>query len=102
VSQLESEIRQILSGTEGPANAMGLENASTGLTSALAVVESGDRAVPSQAIALYHEASHAEKLRIDDWNQLKATRLPQLNQQLQRQDVAPIVISELAEDADLS
>jgi photosystem II stability/assembly factor-like uncharacterized protein len=102
VSQLESEIRQILSGTEGAANAMGLENASTGLTSALAVVESGDRAVPSQAIALYHEASQAEKLRIVDWNRFKATRLPQLNQQLQRQDVAPIVISELAEDADLS
>jgi photosystem II stability/assembly factor-like uncharacterized protein len=103
VSQLENEIRQILSGSEGPtSNAIGLENASAGLTSALAVVESGDRAVPSQAVALYHDSSQALKLGIADWNRFKKTRVSQLNQQLHQQDMPPIAISEIAEDADLS
>jgi len=102
VSRLETEIRQILAGSESPTNAAGLENASSGLTSALAVVESGDRAVPSQAVALYHESSQALKLRIADWNHFKTTRLPQLNQQLHQGNMAPIAISEIAEDADLS
>jgi len=103
ISRLETEIRQILADTEASAsNAIGLENASAGLTSALAVVESGDRAVPSQAIALYHESSQALKLRIADWNHFKTTRLPQLNQQLHQGNMAPIAISEIAEDADLS
>jgi photosystem II stability/assembly factor-like uncharacterized protein len=103
ISRLETEIRLILADSGGSAsNAFGLEHASSGLTSALAVVESGDRAVPSQAIALYHESSQALKLRIADWNHFKATRLPQLNQQLHQGNMAPIAISELAEDADLS
>jgi len=102
VSRLETEIRQILVGSESPTNATGLENASSGLTSALAVVESGDRAVPSQAVALYHESSQALKLRIADWNHFKTTRLPQLNQQLHQGNMPPIAISEIAEDADLS
>jgi photosystem II stability/assembly factor-like uncharacterized protein len=102
VSRLETEIRQILADSESTTNAIGLENASAGLTSALAVVESGDRAVPSQAVALYHESSQALKLRIADWNHFKTTRLPQLNQQLHQGNMAPIAISEIAEDADLS
>jgi photosystem II stability/assembly factor-like uncharacterized protein len=103
ISRLETEIRQILADTEGSAsNAIGLENASAGLTSALAVVESGDRAAPSQAVALYHESSQALKLRIADWNHFQTTRLPQLNQQLHQGNMPPIAISEIAEDADLS
>jgi hypothetical protein len=103
ISRLGTEIRQILADTEGSAgNAIGLENASAGLTSALAVVESGDRAVPSQAIALYHDSSEALKRSIADWNHFKTTRLLQLNQQLHQGNMAPIAISELAEDADLS
>jgi photosystem II stability/assembly factor-like uncharacterized protein len=102
VSQLETEIRKILAGSEDPTtNAVGLENASAGLTSALAVVESGDRAAPSQAIALYHESSEALKLRITDWNHVKTNWLPQLNQHLRQSNIAPIAISEIAEDADL-
>jgi hypothetical protein len=37
-----------------------------------------------------------------DWNRFKTTRLPQLNQQLHQGNMAPIAISEIAEDADLS
>ena len=99
LSQLESEIRKILGGSEdSTTNAAGLESASTGLASALAVVESGDRAVPSQAIALYHESSQAMKLRIADWNLFKTTQLPQLNQHLRKENIAPIVISQLPEE----
>ena len=54
VLRLESEIRKILAGTEDSVQPDGLEDASTGLASALAVVESGDRPClrrPSLSIA---------------------------------------------------
>jgi photosystem II stability/assembly factor-like uncharacterized protein len=99
VLQLEAEIRKILAGKEdSTSNALGLETASSGLTSALAVVESGDRAIPPQAIALYHESSQALKLRIADWNQVKTNWLPELNQHLRQKNIAPIAISELVEE----
>jgi photosystem II stability/assembly factor-like uncharacterized protein len=102
VSQLETEIRKILAGSEDPAsNAVGLENASAGLASALAVVESGDRAVPAQAIALYHESSEALKLRIADWNHVKTNWLPQLNQHLRERNMTPIAISEIVQEPDI-
>jgi photosystem II stability/assembly factor-like uncharacterized protein len=102
MSQLETEIRKILAGGEAPASsAAGLESASSGLASALAVVESGDRAAPSQAIALYHDSSQALKLRIADWNELKTSRVRQLNQQLRQENMTPIAISELAEEVEL-
>jgi photosystem II stability/assembly factor-like uncharacterized protein len=97
-SQLQIEIRRIMAGAEDPAiKTEGLENASAGLTSALAVVESSDRAVPSQAIALYHESSEALKLRIADWNHVKTNWLPQLNLHLREGKLAPIVLSEVDE-----
>jgi len=100
VSQLETEIRRIMAGTED-SNTMGLQRASGGLASALGVVESGDRAVPSQAITLYNESSQALKLRIADWNHVKTNWLPQLNQHLRQQNMTPIAISEIAEEVDL-
>ncbi|HWY54766.1 MAG TPA: hypothetical protein VNZ03_09900 [Terriglobales bacterium] len=101
VSQLESEIQKVSVGSEDPSNkVVGLENASKGLTSALAVIESGDRAVPSQAIALYEESSQALKLRIADWNHVKTNWLPQLNQHLRQGNIAPIVIGEIVEEVD--
>jgi len=101
VSQLESEIRKILADGEYPANnAVGLENASKGLASALAVVESGDRAVPSQAIALYQESSQASKVRVADWNHVKTNWLPQLNQHLRQNNIAPVAIIEMTQAAE--
>ena len=102
ISKLEADIRQIQAGSEDPASSsIGLQKASTGLASALAAVESGDRAAPSQAVALYHESSQALKLRLADWNQVKTTRLPQLNQQLRQDNLAPIAVSEMAEEVEL-
>jgi hypothetical protein len=76
---------------EGP----GLEEAYAGLASALRVVESGDRTVPSQAIAVYTESSQQVKARIAEWDGFKQTKLTQLNQQLREANLAPIAISEI-------
>ncbi|MGA8492373.1 MAG: hypothetical protein WB711_18240 [Terriglobales bacterium] len=101
-SQLETEIRKILAGSQDPTSkTAGLENVSSGLTSALAVVESGDRAVPSQAMALYHQSSAALKLRIAEWNHVKTNWLPQLNLHLREGNLPPIVISEIAEEIEV-
>jgi photosystem II stability/assembly factor-like uncharacterized protein len=103
VSQLETELRKILAGSEGStSSAIGLEKASSGLGSALAVVESGDRAVPSQAIALYHESRQVLKLRLADWNHVKTNWLPQVNQHLRQNNLPPIAINEIAEEVELS
>jgi hypothetical protein len=97
VSQLESEIRRILTGTDdSPPKTEGLEDAGSGLASALAVVESSDRPVPSQAIALYHESADALKLRLADWNHVKTNWLPQLNQHLRQHNFTPIEFTESA------
>jgi photosystem II stability/assembly factor-like uncharacterized protein len=77
--------------TESP----GLQNAYTGLTAALRVVESGDRAVPSQAIAVYKDSSQYAKTSIAEWKQFKQTQLAQLNQQLEKANLAPIAITEI-------
>jgi photosystem II stability/assembly factor-like uncharacterized protein len=81
---------------EGP----GLPDAYTGLASALRVVESGDRAVPSQAIAVYNESSKQVKARIAEWTQFKQTKLVQLNHQLREANLAPIAIAEIERPAE--
>jgi hypothetical protein len=58
------------------------------------VVESSDRPVPSQAIALYHESSEALKLRVSEWDHVKTNWLPQLNQHLRRNNFAPIAFGD--------
>ncbi len=99
VSQVEAEIGGILKGSgSSSGGAIGLETASTGLASALRVVEGGDRAVPSQAIALYQESSQAAKLRIADWNELKTSRLEQVNQQLRQANLTPIATVQIELD----
>jgi uncharacterized phage infection (PIP) family protein YhgE len=81
---------------EGP----GLQDAYTGLASALRVVESGDRAVPAQAIAVYKESSQQVKARIAEWDRFKQTRLVQLNQQLRDANFAPIAIAEIEQEVE--
>jgi hypothetical protein len=66
----------------------------------LRVVESGDRAVPSQAIAVYQESSQQVKARIAEWARFKQTRLAQLNQQLREANFDPIAIAEIEEQVE--
>jgi hypothetical protein len=92
----QSGIGKILTNKEHAADeGPGLQDAYAGLASALRVVEGGDRAVPSQAIAVYQESSQQVKARIAEWARFKQTRLAQLNQQLQEAHVAPISIAEI-------
>jgi photosystem II stability/assembly factor-like uncharacterized protein len=96
LAEVESAIGKILTNKEHAAErAPGLQDAYADLASALRVVESGDRAVPSQAIAVYEESSQQVKARIAEWAQFKQARLAQLNRQLREAHVAPISIAEI-------
>jgi photosystem II stability/assembly factor-like uncharacterized protein len=100
LADAQSELSGILIGkqvTHQPP-AGGLQNGSGELASALRVVESGDRAVPSQAIALFQESSQRVKEGIAEWSKFKQTKLPQLNQKLSDESVAPIAISEIEKE----
>jgi hypothetical protein len=72
----------------------GLQEAYTGLASALRVIESGDRVAPSQAIAVYQESSRQVKERIAEWTQFKQVRLQQLDRQLREAGLSSIQSSE--------
>jgi photosystem II stability/assembly factor-like uncharacterized protein len=101
LAEVQSGIGQILTNKQHvPEDSPGLKTAYTGLTSALRVVESGDRAVPSQAIAVYKESSPQIKARIADWARFKQTRLAQLNQQLREANFAPIAIAEIEQQVE--
>jgi len=73
----------------------GIDDGYSELASALRVIESGDREVPSQAIEVYQEGSQRVKEGIGEWNAFKQTKLPQLNQKLREGRLAPIEISEI-------
>ena len=77
-----------------------MQDAYKNLASALRVVEGGDRAVPSQAIAVYRESSRQVKAGIADWATFKRTKLYQLNQRLHETNLAPIAISEIEREVE--
>jgi len=83
-----------------PGSISGLEAASAGLGSALRVVESSDRTVPSQAVDLYREADQVAKAAIAAWTQLKTAQLTKLNGALQRAGVAAIQVSEVEREGE--
>jgi len=89
IQQLRSDIAKILAGEPG-ADISGLREATSGLEAALRVVESSDRAIPSQARTVFEESSREEKSRLAQWDRLKNTLLPQLNQHLQQAGMPPI------------
>jgi hypothetical protein len=72
----------------------GLQDAYTGLAAALRVVESGDRAIPAQAIAVYQESSPEVKRRIAEWARFKETALARLNQQLREAKQPAVELTE--------
>ena len=92
----QTEIAKILSNNETNGQQRGgLQDAYVELTSALRVVEGGDRAVPSQAIAVYKESSQQVKEGMARWATFKEMKLPQLNEKLREASLAPIAISEV-------
>ena len=99
VSQVQKEITRILDGEQSTGSS-GLREANSGLTAALGVVESGDRAVPSQAVAVYEQSDSAMKARVSEWSQLKAGRLIQLNDQLKQAKLTPVAIAEIEREVE--
>jgi len=83
-----------------PERAAGLQEALKNLASVLRVVEGGDRAVPSQAIAVYKESGLQVRVRIGEWATFKQTRLPQVNQRLHEMSLPPIAISEIEQEVE--
>ena len=95
VEQVQAEIKRILDGGEQSGMSIGLKEANSGLAAALGVVESSDRAIPSQAIRVYEQSDQAMKARIGEWAQLKGGGLKQLNDQLKQAKLTPIAIAEI-------
>ncbi len=95
VEQVQTEIKRILDGGERSGIWIGLKEANSGLAAALGVVESSDRAIPSQAIAVYEQSDQAMKAQVAEWSQLKTGGLKQLNDQLKQAKVTPIAIAEI-------
>jgi photosystem II stability/assembly factor-like uncharacterized protein len=93
---LANSIEAVLSGSSpARANGMGLEAANAALTSALNVVETSDRAIPSQALEVYAQAHQASDSGIQQWSAIKQGPLADLNQQLKAQSLTPIAIAEI-------
>jgi photosystem II stability/assembly factor-like uncharacterized protein len=101
LTNLNAQIEKIERGERAaPGTIIGLEAAVTGLSAALRVVEGSDRAIPSQAMDLFQEADRAAKAGVAEWNRVKSEQLTKLNQSLQQSGLAPIQISEIAEEAE--
>jgi hypothetical protein len=101
VTELNLAIGKIEKGEKTtPGVISGLESASSGLGSALRVVESSDRTVPSQAVDLYREADQVAKAGMAAWTQLKSAQLAKLNEALQKAGVAAIQISEVEHEGE--
>ena len=101
LADAQLEIAKIRSNQEiTPQQPGGLQDRYIELTAALRVVKGGDRAVPSQAIAVYKESSQQVKEGIVQWTAFKQTKLPQLNQKLREGNLAPIAISEIEQDVE--
>ena len=94
VTNVETAIAHIEKGSTAPIATMGLEAASTGLASALRVVEGGDRTTPSQAMEVYQQSDEAAKAGMVAWTKLKNTQLAQLNDALQKAGFNAVILSE--------
>jgi photosystem II stability/assembly factor-like uncharacterized protein len=99
LADAQSEISKIVTKpATSPGQNAGLQDAFTDMASALRVVESGDRAVPSQAISVYKESKERAKAAMAEWSDFKTTKLPRLNQKLSKASLAPIAISEIEQE----
>jgi photosystem II stability/assembly factor-like uncharacterized protein len=81
-----------------PGQTGGLQDAFAGMASALRVVESSDRAIPAQAMAVYDESKQGVQAAMAQWNAFKTARVPRLNQKLAEANLAPIAISEMEQE----
>ncbi len=101
ISSVQSAIEKVEKGEHAAPGAItGLESANSGLAAALRVVQSGDRAIPSQAMDLYREADQVAKAELAQWSDVKRTQIPKLNDVLQKAGVTTVQIAEIERDGD--
>ena len=101
LTDAQSGIGSILSNkATAPDQTQGLQEAYSDLASSLRVVESGDRAIPSQAIELYNQSSDHVKKRIQQWTSFKQSQLPKLNDELRRANLTPIAVAEIEREVE--
>jgi photosystem II stability/assembly factor-like uncharacterized protein len=101
LADAQAQLSKILAGKGTvTGQTVGLQGAFAELTSALRVVEGGDRTVPAQAIAVYHDSSQHIRAAIAEWSEFKTIKLPPLNQKLQEGNFAPIAISEIEQEVE--
>jgi len=92
----KQKIKEILSGSD-KGHAPGLETANAGLAAALRVVESSDRAIPSQALEVFQSSSATLKSASHSWNVFKTSALPRFNQQLEKENLPPLSSAKTAD-----
>jgi hypothetical protein len=100
LAKLDAFLAALQQVTAGDKQTMGFDGANTGVLAALRVVESGHRKVPSQAIEIYRTSVEAFDARLAQWQELKASGLPELNRALEQDGAAPLNISEIEEEID--
>ena len=98
ISLTGADIRGISEKKKSPD--MSLSQANDALASVLGVVESGDRAVPSQALEVYRLAREQSATRVQSWEDVKKNRLSQLNQRLRDAGLSPINMTEIEEEVE--
>ncbi len=99
LTEARSEIDRILT-NKGGAQDQGLQEAYSDMASSLRVVESGDRAVPAQAVELYTQSSEQMKKRIGEWSAYKETKLPKLNEELKQGNLTPVTVAEIEREVE--
>jgi photosystem II stability/assembly factor-like uncharacterized protein len=101
LADAQSELSKIMTKHGAiPGGSTGLQDAFVNMVSALHVVESGDRAVPAQAIAVYDESKQRVGVGIAQWSEFKKTTLPALNRKLTDGKLTPIAISEIEQEVE--
>jgi photosystem II stability/assembly factor-like uncharacterized protein len=101
LAEAQSELANILTRkTTGAASNAGLQDAYNDVASVLQVVEGGDRTIPSQAIAVYDQATPEIRAGLGEWTHFKRTDLPQLNRRLSNAGLSPIMISEIEQQVE--
>jgi photosystem II stability/assembly factor-like uncharacterized protein len=98
LQEAQSSSEKILGNKQsGAPNGSDLEDANSVLDSVLRAVETSDRPIPSQVIAVYDQAGSRARAGMAAWKRFKEINLVELNRRLQESNVAPVNILEIEE-----
>ena len=92
-AKIEVAMGTVVNGSKAMPELMGLEAATSGLQSALRVVEGGDRTTPQSAIEVYRLSDDSAKSRIAEWKKLKSGEVVEFNRAVEKLGFHPIAIS---------